>query len=1518
MDALLLKYVSAESPEQRQGLLTLCPILSSDTCLKMLADLVERARSMDASTETAELESRLIACYRDAASHATPPPVHTGMVTISEGPATIGSSAGEAGRGEAPQRTIHLPEFLLDQHPVTNAEYAAFLEDTGYPASEVGNVVNIEAPPGQEAAVTELAKLLSESTRRGFHPDLALSHPDYPVVEVSWYDAVEFCRWAGKRLPTAEEWEKAARGGDARQWPWGDESDPARCNVRESSVDGTSPVNRYDNSASPYGCSDMSGNVMEWTCTPVLKKDSLVPDYVIKGGCWTFSIDEARTWKRETDPPNDLWNALGFRCAAGPGPRQPHGTGATEASFSPTSERAKQLLLACEVLDSELELPIPGAFERAPELQRAATACLHAAEALGDSRLIFRSRCALARVLAAYSGFTEVGSFDDAVDIAERCLEEARQAGDERDLGIALLITAKAQCGRNLTFGDDLIDAVSAETSIQEALRIFESHHMLMPGLEGLICLASAQRLLGKPEESLETAHLALSRSAGCDDELKEARALLALGTEFNNIYATALAAYCYATAYTKGSHIGNATIAAEARLELFGLKMTDSATACTYGADTLEAVYLMAPEYMIRALTAATRDMRESIISWALGNYLSLLFAVGGIDWTFPLRPLARATLAVAFDERSLLDELLPELQALDAAGPTTAVSPFIRATLGLAIHRDDPDSALAHMNAAVAVAERLNSPELTFVLRLIRVEVLSSAARWEAALEGLSQLRQAAEQQAPDFFVAHLEQEARLYYYAGHIDTALNGCDIATLAAVERLQGPGRSQAQGRSHLLRSKILASIGSPKALIETEAARLPLFTDRLGAAEQLICQAQVILDTLDDHEILFDKARENLENAEKILFSRQRGAKNVQLICDFYYAVATYYRIAGAVEAAGEAFRTAANLSRDAGYDDIDAACSIDELKLTLIREDSLQVADVEQVLATAERRNRPFERIAALHLASEVYIRLGDRTSALKCLERAISIYWDVRSTIRNPVLSKDWLRRQRRLFEDAVRMYLSEPGHWDQALAIVRQTKAASLRELIRESAMITGHAGSGTEAEQVRQLWVEVRRLEISLENSAGMVGNEAEDYRQRIELMTRRRELARLTRPEPTAPPRSDVKTETDAVWQLIGPQAGKTALLEFFVTDRGTYIFVSAADQAPNQVVCLSEPTHADVVAAVQAALSDVSATLAGEEADQTGAMESALRKFHNALFKTRGADGKSVEELLGDLGTRRLLLVPSGPLAAFPLHAMYEERGGRRRCLVDDFEAVSYAPSLDVLTQNQGETERSTAGFLAVQDPDRSLRYADLEVQLLRSVFPSMKVLQYEGATKAGLIRSLPGTGLLHFACHSEFRTSSPYDSGLLLSDGLFSLAEIYMGEHFDRCRLVTLSGCESVRLDPKYGDEFLNVASGFSYAGATGVVGSLWVIEDLSTMLLMRHFYASEATGVSAAAALATAQTWLREAPAGELAAMLEVAPFDRDEIASAARRRLRRLDPAARPFGHPAYWAPFAYIGV
>jgi formylglycine-generating enzyme required for sulfatase activity len=94
--------------------------------------------------------------------------------------------------------------------------------------------------------------------------DLPEGSADYPVVNITWEEARAYAQWAGKRLPTAREWQKAARGADGRRYPWGNEFVALRCNTAESGIGELTVAGRYPRGVSPYGCCDMIGNVVQW------------------------------------------------------------------------------------------------------------------------------------------------------------------------------------------------------------------------------------------------------------------------------------------------------------------------------------------------------------------------------------------------------------------------------------------------------------------------------------------------------------------------------------------------------------------------------------------------------------------------------------------------------------------------------------------------------------------------------------------------------------------------------------------------------------------------------------------------------------------------------------------------------------------------------------------------------------------------------------------------------------------------------------------------------------------------------------------------------------------------------------------------------------------------------------------------------------------------------------------------------------------------------------------------------
>ena len=229
------------------------------------------------------------------------------MVFVPAGEFTMGSDEGS--EDEKPAHRVSLDAYYIDKYEVTVGEYAKFLESTG------------KNPPPMWTTMDEP------------------SHQKRPVVNVDWMDASNYCEWAGKRLPTEAEWEKAARGTDGRIYPWGNDSpDRLRANYGKEKWNNHAAlvaVGQLINGKSPYGIYDLAGNVWEWV------NDWYDPDYyttspsqnpkgpergkyrVLRGGAWDFAPENLRSARRDFNiplspgydsPAYRNFNS-GFRCA---------------------------------------------------------------------------------------------------------------------------------------------------------------------------------------------------------------------------------------------------------------------------------------------------------------------------------------------------------------------------------------------------------------------------------------------------------------------------------------------------------------------------------------------------------------------------------------------------------------------------------------------------------------------------------------------------------------------------------------------------------------------------------------------------------------------------------------------------------------------------------------------------------------------------------------------------------------------------------------------------------------------------------------------------------------------------------------------------------------------------------------------------------------------------------------------------------------------------------------------------
>lgn len=217
-------------------------------------------------------------------------------------------TTGGALKGEQPEQTIQLPDFWIDQNLVTNAEYKKFLD----------------ANPNQAVPALDLDAVRPWNWDAGTRTFPA-GRENYPVVLVTWDDAIAYCKWAGKRLPTEAEWEKAARGTDGRLYPWGNAWDETKTTVGKIGAKDASPVGQFPGGASPYGAYDMVGNVWQWTSSldqsyPYVATDGRedlkgAGKRITRGGMYAFGPGISRTNIRNAIDPQSRAISVGLRCA---------------------------------------------------------------------------------------------------------------------------------------------------------------------------------------------------------------------------------------------------------------------------------------------------------------------------------------------------------------------------------------------------------------------------------------------------------------------------------------------------------------------------------------------------------------------------------------------------------------------------------------------------------------------------------------------------------------------------------------------------------------------------------------------------------------------------------------------------------------------------------------------------------------------------------------------------------------------------------------------------------------------------------------------------------------------------------------------------------------------------------------------------------------------------------------------------------------------------------------------------
>jgi CHAT domain-containing protein len=436
-------------------------------------------------------------------------------------------------------------------------------------------------------------------------------------------------------------------------------------------------------------------------------------------------------------------------------------------------------------------------------------------------------------------------------------------------------------------------------------------------------------------------------------------------------------------------------------------------------------------------------------------------------------------------------------------------------------------------------------------------------------------------------------------------------------------------------------------------------------------------------------------------------------------------------------------------------------------------------------------------------------------------------------------------------------------------------------------------------------------------------------------------------------------RGNITTFREVADSLQG--LSSTAQLQFMITEHGTVVYIIheiiEREQKSRILPELQGENDLQVFTFPEVTLSSLRQLLIQEENSWFNlynrrhqkegfqlwkeAMDHTLQRLYSQLIAP-------IDSYLKGKGIKHLRIIPHRALHLIPFSALYyTDQKGQQHYLVDDYDII-YAPSatMQQLCKERAGNRISPGSLTAISNPKGDLPFASAEVDQITTHFPasSVKLFCGEEAKCKSVVADAPGS-VLHFSGHGKYDWNDPLASQLLLADEPIKLENLFAEEfQLPETGLVVLSACETNITDPEdLADEYLGLASGFLFAGAPTVVSTLWSVDDISTALLIGHFYRKHVKeGYPPRRALQEAQIWLREVVdrpfvSKHIHSLMtdlkkqrkKVSPFSEEENLidrqlQMLKNRHRELlkdekhDPGGKPFYHPYYWAAFTVSGA